>query len=74
MKETEEQEFARRRYLSKFQRENAPARIVDPRAKDVGERIVLLMKKEDLTYDAAYASLQYAYELIRYESNFLKLG
>ena len=40
---------------------------------NVGEKIVDLLKKEDLTHEDAYASLQYAYNLIKLESNFLKL-
>lgn len=62
-------------YLTNFKRENHPAgaffgEIVD----SVAEEIVDLLKEKDLTYDQAYASLQYAYNLIKYESNFLKLG
>ncbi len=40
----------------------------------VGKKVVNLLKKEDLTYEDAYASLQYAYNLIKLESNFLKLN
>ncbi len=57
----------------KFKDENQVATLFDPKCKEVGEKLVELMKKEDLTYDQAYATLQHAYELIKYESNFLKL-
>lgn len=73
--ENKEQYSERERYLKEFERQNHPAKsffgeMVNP----VGESIVELLKKEDLTHDQAYASLQYAYNLIRYESNFLKLN
>lgn len=40
----------------------------------VGSKLVKLMENEDLTFDEAYASLQFAYEKIKYKSNFLKMG
>ena len=64
----------RERYLSKFERNNSLSEFgVTDIEKHVGTMIVNLMKKEDITYDTAYASLQYAYNLLRYESNFLQL-
>lgn len=64
----------RERYLTKFERNNSIEEFgVTDVEKNVGTKLVDLMKKEDLTYDAAYASLQYAYNLLKYESNFLKL-
>jgi malate/lactate dehydrogenase len=68
-----ENESAREYYLKEFKRENKPA-MLDENIQKVGARIVEVMKKEDFTYDQAYASLQYAYNLIRYQSNFLKLS
>lgn len=65
---------ARNRYLEKFQRENQVNDVFDEDVENTGTKIVELMKKEDLTHDQAYASLQYAYNLIKYESNFLKLN
>ncbi|KGL37413.1 hypothetical protein EP56_18115 [Listeriaceae bacterium FSL A5-0209] len=41
---------------------------------NVGSKLVKLMENEDLTFDEAYASLQFAYEKIKYKSNFLKMG
>lgn len=73
MKETRSENIERKSYLTKFKRENEPALMFE-RSNKVGEKIVDLMKKEDLTHDQAYASLQYAYNLIKYESNFLKLN
>ncbi len=73
MKETRSENIERKSYLTKFKRENEPALMFEGSNK-VGEKIVDLMKKEDLTHDQAYASLQYAYNLIKYESNFLKLN
>lgn len=39
----------------------------------VGQKIVQLLKKEELTYEDAYASLQHAHNILRYESNFVAL-
>lgn len=66
-------EIAKRHYLTKFERENAPIDLFSDGAKACGENIVTQLKKEGMTYDDAYASLQYAYNLIRFESNFLRL-
>lgn len=64
---------ARRKYLSEFKANNSVDELFDMDAKRIGTKLVSIMKKEDLTHEQAYASLQYAYNLIRYESNFLKL-
>lgn len=64
----------RKEYLQQFQNENEVSDLFGKKAQTVGKEIVELMKKEGLTYDSAYASLQYAYNLIKYESNFLKLN
>lgn len=64
---------SREHYLSKFKRNNKPEDIFGPNVKGVGEKLTKLLKEEDLTYDEAYASLQYCYNLLKYESNFLKL-
>lgn len=66
-------ETAREYYLDKFKRENPVSDLFGSKSAEVGTKLVEVMKKEDLTYDEAYASLQYAYNLIKYESNFLKL-
>lgn len=66
-------ETAREYYLEKFKRENPVSNLFGSKSAEVGTKLVEVMKKEDLTYDEAYASLQYAYNLIKYESNFLKL-
>lgn len=64
---------AREQYLKQFERQNPVSDVFGGAAKNTGDEIVELMKKEDLTYDEAYGSLQYAYNKIKYESNFLKL-
>lgn len=69
---TEEKKNA---YLQKFNRENDPAELGWGDSKKCGEEIVrLLQEKEGLTYEEAYASLQYAYNLLRYNSNFVLLN
>lgn len=70
----ESSETAREFYLTKFKRNNKPSNLFGDEVERIGQQIVDLMKKEDLTHDQAYASLQYAYNLIQYQSNFLKLG
>ena len=73
-KESEE-ETARDRYLKDFKRDNLPLDFFGkPKLNEVGLKILDLLKKEDLTHEQAYASLQYVYNLIKYESNFLKLS
>ena len=67
-------ETAREYYLKQFKHEND--KVSDLFGSDidkVGTKIVDLLKEKDLTHEQAYASLQYAYNLIKYESNFLKL-
>lgn len=69
-----ENEIARDHYLKKFKRENAVTDFFDGiEIDEIGLKILDLLKKEDLTHDQAYASLQYVYNMIKYESNFLKL-
>ena len=68
-----QQEWKRSDYLKKFNRQTPVSDLFSGSAKETGDKIVRLMKKEDLTYDEAYASLQYAYNKIKFESNFLKL-
>lgn len=66
----------REHYLKKFRAENRLDDIF-PESADVinktGHQIVEIIKKEDLTYEQAYASLQYAYNLLKYQSNFVKI-
>jgi hypothetical protein len=68
-------ETARESYLREFNRVNNQIDDIFGKGTiEAGDKIVELLKKEDLTHDSAYASLQYAYNKIRYESNFLKLN
>lgn len=67
-------ETTRSSYLRNFKNANQVSDLFSPGAELVGKQIVEMMKKEDLTHEEAYASLQYAYNLIEYESNFLKLS
>ncbi|MBU5309271.1 hypothetical protein [Ligilactobacillus saerimneri] len=65
--------MTREEYLEVFKRENNVSDLFGADFAKVGTEIVDLLKEKDLTHDQAYASLQYAYNLIKYESNFLKL-
>lgn len=40
---------------------------------NTGEALVELIKESKLTYVEAYASLEYAYEQLKLESNFVKI-
>ncbi|MBV0929683.1 hypothetical protein KTE19_02965 [Lentilactobacillus sp. IMAU92037] len=67
--------FSKHQYLTEFKESNPPFKDA-PGFDDIpqyGKEIVDLLKKKDLTHEEAYASLQYAYNLIKYESNFLKI-
>lgn len=67
-------ETAREHYLEQFKRENDKVSdLFGGNIDKAGTEIVDLLKEKDLTHEQAYASLQYAYNLIKYESNFLKL-
>ncbi len=73
--EEAKKETERSRYLNEFKRDNMPLDFFGkPKLDEVGLKILNLLKKEDLTHEQAYASLQYVYNLIKYESNFLKLS
>lgn len=73
--DTRKDETAREYYLREFKRSNEPAKeMYGDQVPKIGVQIVDMMKKEDFTHDQAYASLQYAYNLIQYQSNFLRLG
>jgi len=72
-KEFKEKETAREAYLRNFERRTAPVDKFFPESKEFGTKIVEMMKKEDLTYDQAFLSLQYAYDLLNYRSNFLNV-
>ena len=75
MEDGREREIARNNYLEHFKRENMPLDFFgNPELNETGAKILDLLKKEDLTNDQAYATLQYVYNLIKYESNFLKLS
>lgn len=60
-------------YLKKFKRENPVMDLFSKKSEDVGKQLVQLIKKEGITYDEAYASLQYAYNKLKFESNFVKI-
>lgn len=61
-------------YLKQFNRENDLAELGWNESEKYGKEIVdILQTKEGLTYEEAYASLQYAYNLLKYNSNFVEL-
>lgn len=67
-------ETAKEDYLSKFKRNNDVEKLgFSKEAEKAGKVILEELKNRDLTYDDAYASLQWAYNKIRYESNFISI-
>ena len=68
------QDTAKEYYLSKFKRNNDVEKLgFRKEAEEAGKAILDELKKRDLTYDDAYASLQWAYNKLRYESNFISI-
>ncbi|WP_221642006.1 hypothetical protein [Listeria booriae] len=67
-------ESKREAYLTRFKRNQMECEEAFGKTPvNVGTKLVKLMENEDLTFDEAYASLQFAYEKIKYKSNFLKM-
>lgn len=60
-------------YLQKFVREKEVRDVFGVQPVEAGNKVVEVLKKEDLTYEQAYAALQFAYNKLKFESNFLKL-
>lgn len=61
-------------YLTKFKRNNDVDKFgFSKEVEESGKAILDELKKRDLTYDDAYASLQWAYNKLRYESNFVSI-
>lgn len=60
-------------YLKKFERKNPVTDLFGETSKRLGDQMVSLIKREGVTYEQAYASLQYAYNKLNFESNFVKI-
>jgi hypothetical protein len=64
----------RERYLTKFKRKNDVEQFgFSVESATAGQDVINELKKRDLTYDDAYASLQWAYNKLQYESNFINI-
>lgn len=63
----------REKYLKEFEIANDLNEMKFPNGNEIGEDVVSLLKQKSLTYEEAYMGLQYAYNKLRYETNFLKL-
>ncbi|MFK5706272.1 hypothetical protein ACI3E1_07525 [Ligilactobacillus sp. LYQ139] len=61
-------------YLQKFVREKEVRDVFGVQPVEAGNKVVEVLKKEDLTYEQAYAALQFAYNKLKFESNFLRLS
>lgn len=62
-------------YLKKFQRQQDLNEygFFNEEIAEIGKDIVTLLKNRDLTYEEAYASLQFAYNDLKFQSNFISL-
>ncbi|MED1382080.1 hypothetical protein ACQKFK_15110 [Bacillus mycoides] len=60
-------------YAKRFERDVVNKEEFTEGIQRIGEVIVNQLKKEEITYDEAYGSLEYAYQLLKYQSNFVKL-
>lgn len=61
-------------YLKSFQRQQDLNQFgFNEEIAEIGKDIVTLLKKRDLTYEEAYASLQFAYNDLKFQSNFISL-
>ncbi|WP_242543254.1 hypothetical protein [Candidatus Enterococcus mangumiae] len=62
-------------YLKKFQRQQDLNEFgFNEEIAEIGKDIVDLLKNRDLTYEEAYASLQFAYNDLKYKSNFISIS
>lgn len=60
-------------YLKQFRREREVGALFGEEVEVIGQSIVELIKKEGITYEQAYASLQFAYDTFKFESNFVQV-
>lgn len=67
------QSLQKRDYLKRFQEENPVNELFGEGTKELGNKVISLMKKGDITYEQADACLQYVYNKLKFESNFLKI-
>ncbi|MES5415523.1 hypothetical protein ABVF54_14190 [Enterococcus mundtii] len=62
------------KYLKKYQRQqNLNEYGFKENIAEIGKEIVILLKNRDLTYEEAYASLQFAYNDLKFQSNFISI-
>lgn len=61
-------------YLKKYQRQQDLNEFgFNEEIAEIGKEIVILLKNKDLTYEEAYASLQFAYNDLKFQTNFISL-
>lgn len=68
-----ETELARQDYLKNFPKPKSSEALFGIKPHPASIEIVNLIKKEGMTYEEAYASLQDAYNQLKYESNFVQI-
>lgn len=61
-------------FLSKYQRQQDLNEFgFNEEIAEIGKEIVILLKNRELTYEEAYASLQFAYNDLKFQSNFISI-
>lgn len=61
-------------FLSKYQRQQDLNEYdFKEEIAEIGKEIVILLKNRELTYEEAYASLQFAYNDLKFQSNFISI-
>lgn len=60
-------------FLKDFQDVDDVNRLDFPEGNEIGDLIVSLLKEKNLTYQEVYMGLQYAYNKLHYETNYLEL-
>ncbi|MCT4383936.1 hypothetical protein [Lacticaseibacillus paracasei] len=73
MKQINKKEIERQNYLADFPMPKSSEALFGIKPHPVAVKIVNLIKKEGMTYEEAYASLQDAYNQLKYESNFVQI-
>lgn len=65
--------LTKREHLRNFRREEEVGNLFGEEVEGIGKSIIDLIKKEGITYEQAYASLQFAYDTLKFESNFVQV-
>ena len=62
-----------KRYFSGIEEDHAILELRHTEGQETGARILAAIQKEGLTYEEAYAGLDYAYAALKFSSNFAQI-